>query len=198
MNSEPPDIDMSFIDEGFYTRLPLMAFEQYLRKGIGAYIFTETADMDRNEDLIEDFIEYIPLNKKTAHRFPVKALEMITKYDPRKELIFITEEKDGKVDVCRMGKQILPITPIEAYREFYKANGKGRFVPGELLLLKKAIDDIPKGHYVFLKRTGVFMELAAVSDGHVSKRRKIVKVHSDFEDMFRGRGWIGRLNGKQQ
>ena len=35
------------------------------------------------------------------------------------------------------------------------------------------------------------MELAAISDGHISKRRhKLVKVHSDFEDMFRSRGWV--------
>jgi hypothetical protein len=197
MNSDIPEIDMSFIDEGFYTRLPVMAFDQYLRKGIGAYFFTETPDMDRNEDLIEDFIEYIPLNATTAHRFPVKALEMITKYDPRKELVFITEYKDGKIDVCRMGKRVLPILPIDAYREFNKNNGKGRFIPGDLLILRKAIDDIPAGHYMFLGRKGATMELAAVSDGHVSnvsKRRNIVKVHSDFEDMFRCRGWIGRLS----
>jgi hypothetical protein len=197
MNSDIPEIDMSFIDAGFYSRLPLYAFEQYLKKGIGAYFFTETADMNRNEDIIEDFIEYVPLNEKTAHTFPVKALRMLSNYDPCKELIFITESKDGTIDVCRLGRNVLPITPIEAYRRFNKNSGKGRFIPGELLSLKKGIDDIPKGHYLFLGRRGANMELATISDGYVLKQKKgstTVKVHSDFEEMFKSRGWIGRLS----
>ena len=186
-----PEVDLSFINEGFYTRIAVSAFEQFLKHGVGAYFFKETADIDYKRDLIEDYIRYIPLTKKTAVKYPVKALIMVVKYDPKVELIFVSQYKDGKVEVRKMGNNVLPIRPIDAFREWSAANGKGRFIQGELLRLKKPIGDIQAGHYVFVKRAGVSMELRALINGRICK--KVVRVHSDFEEWFKGSGGIVRV-----
>lgn len=185
---EIPEVDLSFIDAGFYPRTAVAGFDWYLKKGIGAFFFTDTPDLDTKDALIEEHIEYIPLTKKTAHKFPVKALRMVGKYNPKKEVIFVSEYKDGTIEVRTMGENILTITPIDAYREMNIARGKGRFISGELLILKKPFDNIPKGHYIFLNRTGAFMELTALRNGRT--RKGDIKVHSDFEENFRGTGEI--------
>ena len=189
--------ELNLENAAFYIRVGAIVFEKYLEHGRGALFFSETPAISYEDDFIEDFLSYVPLNEKTVYRFPIQAIKLVAKYDPGKEIIFIVEFKDGTVSVRKWGANVLHISPLDLYRDL--AADFARFMPGDVIAVKKTSGEVKKGHYVFRGFAGPYLEVIPLPEFRAGRYYRsggeggIIRVHSDYTELFRRTGDFIRL-----
>ena len=184
ISDDMPD-HIPFIDSKFLDRLACYSFFSWLKHGIGCVIVQEPANGVALDDIVEDLIDYMPF--KNTDLFPKEAVRMVKAYDPSQEAVAVLRIKDGRQISLKLNTKHLGISPIESYRKWSRLDGKGRFIPGELLYLKGLADGVEEGHYVFLGRQGAMMRIceAGIEDDQgVTLTTAEYMVHSDFEECF--------------
>ena len=183
---EDPDIPESlpFIDEKFFNRLACYSFFSWLKKGFGCVVVHEPRIL-KPDDIIEDLIDYLPYNDDGS--FPDGAVIMVNNYDPSKEVVMVLKGQADKQVCFKLSEKELGITPIDSYRQWSILDGKGRFIPGELIYLNETVLGIEPEHYVFLGRQGVMMKICVAGiddDGDVTVTNEEHLLHSDYEECF--------------
>jgi hypothetical protein len=168
----------------FWKRIACFGFAGHLRKGIGCVVIREPQQgVSKPADSILEYVRYEAENPE----IPAEAIAMLDQYDPSKEVVLLITDKAGKTLALQLTAHRLGCTPIDAYREWSKAERMGRFIPGEVLRLRDPIDGMIEAHYVFLNRDGIWMKLCRAGlddDDEVCTTDEQFRVHSDFEDSF--------------
>ena len=181
-----PMTSLSSIGYEFWYRLASFAFDSYLKHGIGVCILKEQPGVETKDAALK-YLAYDPDNPD-FDALPIETMEILDEYDPMTEVVLAIIDKDDKALVMQLSTLTLGVRPIQAYRRNQRKKRSGRWIPGELLSLKKDLPEIPRGQYVFLRRVGAMMELSPASidpeTDEICRTETVLKCHSDFEDCF--------------
>lgn len=168
------------LDDKTLRKISALAFSGYLTRGRGC------VDISHPDDcgiITSDFLNYLTPNDKA---FPENAKEMM-EYDTEKELVLSIKDKSGKQSLFLLTYSQLKTTPIDSYREWSRQNGQGRWIPGEVLMLKEDVCDLKAQNYIYLMRLKNRMELCVAGKdmyGDICRTDQIFRLHIDFEDKF--------------
>ena len=168
-------------DIKYWKMLAAFSYASYLEHGDGAVLIREKPSQPFSAADFEKYFKYVPFDPKNDE-LPLDAVEMITEYDPEKEVILMIVDAKGQTVCLQLSAQKLGCTPLEAYKALH-----GKFVPGQVYQLGKPIDTIQTGYYVYEweeKAMLVFCLMGMDDEGDACRTDKVVRVHRDFRDYF--------------
>jgi hypothetical protein len=167
----------------FLESIAAYSFYCWLSRGAGSVLINEPKEGMEAKEVVHKFIDYLP-----AQEVPEDAKSLTKTYNPSKEIVLTIKSIEGNTTSFTLTATDLGISPIESCRKLSIHEGKGRFVPGEVLFLRVPIDELQNGFYVFLGRVGAMMELCEAGiedDEDIAITDATHRIHLDFEESFR-------------
>jgi len=169
-------------DIRYWKMLAAFSYASYLEHGDGAVLIKEQPSQPFSPADLDKHFQYIPFNPDNDD-LPMDAVEMITEYDPEKEVILMIVDAKGQTVCLQLSAEKLGVTPLEAYQAIH-----GKFVPGAVYQLTQAIDAVQPGYYIYEreeKASLVFCRMGMDEDeGDVCKTDEVIRVHRDFRDYY--------------
>jgi len=169
-------------DIKYWKKLAAFAYASYLEKSFGAVLIKQDTSQPFSAATLDKHLQYIPFDPDKDD-IPLDAVEMITEYDPEKELVLMITDSKGQTICLQLSAEKLGITPLEAYKEI-----RGKFVPGQVYQLKEKIENISTGYYIFNGEEKTLLVFARAGmeedEGDLCRTDEIIKVHCDFRDYF--------------
>ena len=166
----------------YWKELASFSYASYLEKGFGAVQIKENPKQQFSPADLDKYFQYVPFDADND-KLPPEMAEMVDDYDPEKEIILMIEDAKGEKVCLQLTAQKLGITPLEAYKE-----SRGKFVPGLVYKLDKAIGDVQPGYYIFEREEKAMLIFSVMGmdedEGDACRTDKTIKVHLDFRDYF--------------